>query len=126
MEIWRKARGTKGSLKNHQYSRVFLVKILQHDFLHRRSSRCRNINLQNLLKHKSQFSTNKVNFSLGTVLTHFKHVKNPFKSPTHPQLPNHPTTLNVVLRTTLFALKVFQALARQRTGGPHGGYQADS
>jgi hypothetical protein len=48
MKIWRKARGAKASLANHQHSRVFLVKILQHDFLHRRSSRCRNINLQSL------------------------------------------------------------------------------
>jgi hypothetical protein len=44
MKIWRKARGTKGRLKIISIRACFR-KILQHDFLHRRSSRCWNINL---------------------------------------------------------------------------------
>jgi hypothetical protein len=50
-EIWRKARGTKVSLASISIRACFR-KILQHDFLHRRSSRSQNINLQSS-QHKT-------------------------------------------------------------------------
>jgi hypothetical protein len=52
MKIWRKARGAKGSLITINIRACFR-KILQHDFLHRRSSRCWNINLQSQQATKS-------------------------------------------------------------------------
>jgi hypothetical protein len=50
MKIWRKARGAKASLATINIRACFR-KILQRDFLHRRSSRCWNINLQLTATH---------------------------------------------------------------------------
>jgi Ribosomal L28 family len=66
MKIWRKARGAKGSLATINIRACFR-KILQHDFLHHRSSRCWNINLQ----AKASYSTASTRDGFITVSTRF-------------------------------------------------------
>jgi hypothetical protein len=63
MKIWRKARGAKGSLITINIRACFR-KILQHDFLHRRSSRCWNINLQSNLAIRSVTATHGAGISI--------------------------------------------------------------
>jgi hypothetical protein len=82
----------------HQHSRVFLVKILQHDFLHRRSSRYWNINLQSnehystnaahgatilIFKANEHYSTNAAHGAKILIFKLFKKPKPDKHSPAH-------------------------------------------